>query len=75
MPPPSAGLSAGWNSLCYGGLTGSVGQTSSGIGPELGVLYTLSSDQVWQRYATGRPDITNIENLDQLTPILALVTE
>ena len=74
MSPISAGLTKGWNSLCYGGLTEPVDQASASIGTRLGILESLSSDQVWRRYVPGRPDITNMGDLAHLTPVLALVT-
>ena len=74
MSPTGSDLVMGWNGVCYGGLAGSVDEDPVIVSGELSILYTLSSDQVWRRYVPGRPDITNINDLGFLVPVLALVT-
>ena len=64
----------GWNSLCYGGLAKLVDEASVSTGAQVGILYTLGSDQVWRRYVPGRPEISNISDLGFLAPVLAFVT-
>jgi hypothetical protein len=75
MSPTSADLVMGWNSMCYGGVTQSVEEAAASVSVDLGILYTLGSDQVWRRYALGRSDISNISDLAHLTSVLALVTK
>jgi len=74
MVPTSAGLVRGWNSVCYGGVTEPVDEASATIGAQLGILYTLGSDQVWRLYVPSRSDVSSISDLAHLTSVLVLVT-
>jgi hypothetical protein len=52
-----------------------VEEAAASVSADLGILYTLGGDQVWRRYALGRPEISNISELAHLTSVLALVTK
>jgi hypothetical protein len=73
--PTSAGLSQGWNSVCYVGGTKSAADATASVTAALAILYRLGSDQTWGRYVPGRPDVTTIAQLDQYDAVLMLVTE
>ena len=75
MAPASADLLMGWNSVCYGGRTEPVAEAAAGMSADLSLLYTLGSDQVWRRYVPGEPDLTSIDDLAHLAPVLALITK
>jgi hypothetical protein len=75
MSPASADLVMGWNSVCYGGRTEPVAEAAAGMSADLSLLYTLGSDQVWRRYVPGDPELTSIDDLAHLAPVLGLVTK
>ena len=74
-PAASASLAQGWNSLCYLGQTKPVGDATQDIADELAILYTLGSDQAWGHYVPGRPEASDIAQLDQYAAVLMLVTK
>jgi hypothetical protein len=73
-PPSTVSLVPGWNAVCYGGSTRSAAEATASIGEQLAVLYSLASDSAWQRFAPGRPDVSNLAELNTLDPILLLTT-
>lgn len=72
-PPESVDLVFGWNSVCYAGGGKDVEAATIGFG-HLSVLYTLTSDQTWQRFVPDRPDVSTLTWLEPSTPVLVLVT-
>ena len=74
-PPTSANLAQGWNSVCYTGSAKAPEDATSGIADELAILYTLGSDQAWGHYVPGRPEASDIAQIDQYAAVLVLVTE
>jgi uncharacterized protein YycO len=74
-PPSSVNLAQGWNSVCYAGMAKAPEDATSGIADELAILYTLGSDQAWGHYVPGRPEASNISQLNQHDAVLMLVTE
>jgi hypothetical protein len=73
--PTSADLVFGWNSVCYAGQTKDATTAMAGIADRLAIAYALGPGSVWKRFVPGRPDVTNLSQLDSLTPVLILVTE
>lgn len=74
-PPSEADLVFGWNSVCYAGQTKEAGTATEGINGDFAIVYTLASNQVWQRFVPGRPEVSNLAQLDAFTPALILATE
>jgi surface antigen len=74
-PPTSANLAQGWNNVCYAGTAKAPEDATSGIADELAILYTLGSDQAWGHYVPGRPEASNIPQLNQYDSVLVLVTQ
>jgi hypothetical protein len=74
VPPSSAVLSQGWNSVCYAGQTLAPAAATTDIAGEFSVLYLLASDQSWQRFVAGRPEISNLLELQQFAAVLVLAT-
>jgi hypothetical protein len=74
MPPTSATLVEGWNSVCYAGAGKSADEALAGIQGPFSALYTVGSDQGWRRYVPGVPWATNIATLNQFTSVSMLVT-
>jgi len=70
-PPTSASLAQGWNTVCYGGATGPPGDVTSGIADDFSILYMLAN-QAWNRYVPGRPEVCNIDQLEQYDALLML---
>ncbi len=73
-PPSSVSLGRGWNSVCYTGATKDVQAATAGIGEKFNVLYTLAPDQTWRRFIPGRPEVSNLGQLESSTCVLILVT-
>ena len=73
--PRSAPLSSGWNSICYLGAGKDSEAAAAGIMGDFAVIYTLTPEQTWRRYITGRPEVSNLARLETLTPVLVLVTD
>lgn len=73
--PSSASLVQGWNSVCYAGETKDVSAATQSIDGQFGVLYALGSNQGWQRFVPGRPEISNLSQLSRYASVLILVTQ
>lgn len=73
MPPESVNLGLGWNSVCYAGGSKDVEAATTDL-DHLSALYTLASDQTWQRFIPGMPQVSNLVSLEPSTPALVLVT-
>lgn len=73
-PPTSVSLASGWNSVCYTGTTKDVQAATAGIVENINVLYTLAPDQTWPRFIPGRPDVSNLSQLESSTCVLILIT-
>jgi len=75
-PPTSADLVFGWNGVCYAGTSKDTPAATAGIGGQFAVIYSLApNDQSWRRFVAGRPEVSNLDQLDSFTAILMLVTE
>jgi hypothetical protein len=74
IPPTSATLVEGWNTICYAGAGKSADEALAGIQGDFSALYTVGSDQGWRRYVPGVPWATNIATLNQFTSVSMLVT-
>jgi len=74
-PPTSANLAQGWNSVCYAGTAKAPEGATSGIADEVAILYTLGSNQAWGHYVPGRPEASDIAQLNQYDAVLMLVTK
>jgi hypothetical protein len=74
MPPTSATLVEGWNSVCYAGAPKSPDEATASIQGDFSVMYTVASDQLWRRYVPDYPWATNIVTLNQFTSVSILVT-
>jgi hypothetical protein len=73
-PPTSADLVFGWNSVCYAGTAKDAEAATAGIAGQFSVLYALAANQTWQRFVPGRPDVSNLTQLDTFTCVLILAT-
>jgi len=74
VPPSAASLAPGWNAVCYGGVTRPAADATAGIGDHLTILYSLATGGAWQRFAPGRPDVSNLAELRPLDAVLLLAT-
>ena len=74
-PRTSVDLVFGWNSVCYSGQTKDAATATEGIGGQFAIAYTLAPGQPWTRFVPGRPDVSNLSQLESFTPVLILVTE
>ena len=74
-PPATLSLAEGWNSVCYAGQTKDAESATEGIDGRFAVLYVLGSNQGWQRFVPGRPDVSDPMQLDRFAPVLILTTE
>jgi hypothetical protein len=74
-PPASRDLVPGWNSVCYLGQTKEVEAATASIAGKFSVIYVLAPDQSWKRFVPGRPQISNLASLQQLSSVLTLVTQ
>jgi hypothetical protein len=72
VPPTSVTLAQGWNSVCYAGQTNAVEQATAGINGFFSAVYSLGSNQAWDRYVPGRPDVSTITVIDQNSALLIL---
>jgi len=73
--PTSVDLVFGWNSVCYAGQTKDATTAMAGIADRLAIAYALGPGSAWKRFVPGRPDVSNLSQLDSFTPVLVLVTE
>jgi len=67
-------LDQGWNAVCYWGGGGPAEVEAGGIDVSYGAIYSLAPDQTWRRFVPGKPDVSNLSQLVQFTPVLILVT-
>jgi hypothetical protein len=74
VPPPAVSLAPGWNAVCYSGVTRPAAEATTNIGEHLTVLYSLAAGGAWQRFAPGRPDVSNLAELHPLDAVLLLTT-
>ena len=73
--PTSVDLVFGWNSVCYAGQTKDAATAMAGIADRLAIAYALGPGSAWKRFVPGRPEVSNLSQLDSFTPVLVLVTE
>lgn len=73
--PSSVGLVFAWNSVCYSGQAKDAVTATEGIADQFAIAYTLAPSQTWKRFVPGRPDVSNLGQLESFTPVLILVTE
>jgi hypothetical protein len=74
VPPSAVSLAPGWNAVCYGGGARPAAEATASIQDRLAVLYALSTGGAWQRFAPGRPDVSNLAELHPLDAVLLLTT-
>jgi len=70
----SVNLGQGWNSVCYAGPTEDTETATAAISSQVGMIYALAADQRWLRFIPARPDISELDQLEQFTSLLILVT-
>ena len=73
--PSSVNLVFGWDSVCYAGQTKDTETATEGIAGQIAIAYTLEPGLAWKRFVPGRPEVSNLNQLDAFTPVLILVTE
>jgi hypothetical protein len=73
--PASVPLASGWNNVCYTGPTKSAGDASAGVAGGFVIMYRLDGGQGWSRYAPGRPEVSNLGQLNQYDTVLMLVSQ
>jgi hypothetical protein len=73
--PISQTLVLGWNSVCYTGQTKDAETATEGIASQFAIAYSLAPGQTWKRFVPGRPEVSNLSQLDAFTCVLILVTE
>jgi len=69
----SAALAQGWNSVCYCGEAKDVEEATTTISADFAILYAFD-DQAWRRFVPGRPDVSDISELEHCRAVLVLVT-
>jgi hypothetical protein len=74
-PPTSLDLEEGWNSACYSGQTKEVEEATASMAGQFGVLYSLAPAEGWKRFVPGRPEISNLSQLQQFAAIFILVSQ
>ena len=74
-PSASVPLASGWNNVCYTGQTKSPEDATAGVAGGFVIMYRLDSVQRWSRYASGRPELSNIDQLSQYDTVLMLVSQ
>ena len=73
--PTTVDLVFGWNSVCYTGQTKDAATATEGIAGQFAIAYTLAPGQGWKRFVPGKPEVSNLSQLESFTPVLILVTE
>jgi photosystem II stability/assembly factor-like uncharacterized protein len=71
--PASVDLIQGWNSVCYCGEAKDVGEATAAISGDFSILYAFDN-QAWHRYVPGRPEVSNLSQLQHCQAVLVLVT-
>jgi hypothetical protein len=71
----SVTLSQGWNTVCYTGPTQDAETATADISSQVGVIYSLGTNLTWSRFIPGRPDISDLTQLEQFSCILVLITD
>ena len=74
-PPTGLDLAPGWNSACYSGQTKDASSATGGITGQYEALYLLAPSQGWKRFIPARPEISNLDQLQQFAAVLVLVTQ
>jgi uncharacterized membrane protein len=74
-PSASVSLAPGWNNVCYTGQTKSPQDATTGVAGGFVIMYRLDGGQGWSRYAPGRPELSNIDQLSQYDALLMLVSQ
>jgi hypothetical protein len=74
-PSASVSLAPGWNNVCYTGPTKSAEDATTGVAGGFVIMYRLDGGQGWSRYAPGRPELSNIDQLSQYDTVLMLVSQ
>jgi len=74
-PPTTASLVEGWNRVCYTGQTKSVEGATASISGQFGILYKLGSNQAWSRYVPGKPEVSDLSQLNQYDSVLILAAK
>ena len=74
-PPTGLDLTQGWNSACYSGQTKDVSSATASIAGQYEALYLLPTGQSWKRFMPARPEISNVDQLEQFAAVLILVTQ
>jgi hypothetical protein len=70
----SVNLGPKWNSVCYAGPTQDTEKAIADISNQVGVIYALAASPVWRHFIPGRPDISDLTQLEQFSSLLILVT-
>ena len=73
-PSSDANLVFGWNSVCYTGQTKDATAATQGIASQLALIYTLAANQSWQRFVPGRPEVSNLTQLESYMAGLILIS-
>jgi hypothetical protein len=71
--PTSVSLASGWNGVCYTGQTKSAEDATAGVAGGFGIMYQLGSDQDWRRFIPGRPEVSNLAQLEPFSSVLILI--
>jgi len=71
--PTSVSLASGWNGVCYTGQTKSAEDATAGVAGGFGIMYQLGSDQDWRRFIPGRPEVSNLTQLQPFSSVLILI--
>ncbi len=75
IPPSSVSLVPGWNGVCYAGETKPVDDATAGMAGAFSILYRMGTDQAWERFVPGRPEVSTIAQFGQYDAVLILVTQ
>ena len=74
--PTSVDLAQGkWNSVCYAGADKATEEATANIADDFSIMLALGSDQMWQRYLPGQPEIPDtLPTLHMFDSVILLVT-
>jgi YVTN family beta-propeller protein len=66
-------LAPGWNSICYSGETREAAVAVGEMSDEIAVAYSLAPDGIWRRFVSGRPELTDMGDVQSFSPLMVSI--
>jgi len=66
-------LAPGWNSICYLGESKEAAVALGEMSDEIAASYGLAADGAWKRFIPGRPELTTMTYVRNLSPLIVLI--